>query len=148
MKPIFVLMAVALLGLLAAAPAGAYLDSVIVPPEVIATESFTIVVNGSHSDPCWDVVDVTHVIVGSVLTLDVFTEYVAPPGTICPTVLEPYEVIQDLAVPTEGAWLLRVVEHRPDWPPIIWDTIEVPFTANAPVAVRKIAWGTLRAHYR
>jgi hypothetical protein len=148
MKRMLNLIAVTLLAILIAVPAGAYLDSVVITPSVIAAEPFDVIVFGSHPDPCWGVVDFGYVISGNVVTLDVYTEFTEPPGTICPAVLEPYEVTEQVTVPTEGDWLLRVVEHRPDWPPFIFDTIEVSFTADAPVAVLTISWGSLRARYR
>lgn len=134
--------------LLATAPASAYLESVDIPPAIVAGESFPISVSGSLPDPCWEVIDSVVSIVGTEITLDFHIAYTAPPGTGCPAVLVPYEVVEQASVPAAGVWLLRVVEHRQDRPPFLFETIELEFTADEVVAVQKTSWGSLRARYR
>lgn len=148
MKTLLPLIGAVALVLLAAPPTSAYLESVDIPPAIVAMDPFPVTVFGSLPDPCWDVIDAAVTIVGTEITLDFHIAYTAPPGTACPAVLEPYEVVETMTVPAAGVWLLRVVEHRFDRPPILFETIEVEFTADEAVAVQKTSWGSLRARYR
>lgn len=144
------LFAMVLIFLFAAAPANAFMEEVFVPKAVEAGAPFSVMVFGSLSDPCWEVVNQRHLFDGNVITFDIFTAYTAPPGTGCPQVLVPYDVAEQMTIPDAGSWLVRVVEHRynPYWPETILQTLEFWVTVTVTVAVEKIAWGTLRAHYR
>jgi hypothetical protein len=130
--------------------ADAFMDTVSAPETVEAGTPFSIAVFGNLSSPCWEVVNQRQIITEGVVTFDVFTAFTAPPGTSCPAVLVPYVVLEEMTIPTAGAWILRVIEHRydptgPDYPNEI---LEFDITATGTVAVEKISWGTLRARYR
>jgi len=134
--------------LLAVAPASAYLEFVDIPPAIVAMEAFPVTIFGSLPDPCWEVTESAVSILGTEITFDFHIAYTAPPGTECLAVLVPYEVVASVTVSSAGVWLLRVVEHRSDRPPILFETIEVEFTADEAVAVQRTSWGSLRARYR
>ena len=151
MKRTALVVAIILLVLfLGARPADAFIEMVFAPETVETGTPFSIMVSGSLSDPCWEVVNQRQITTEGVITFDVFTAYTAAPGVGCIQVLVPYDVFEEMTIPSEGLWLLRIIEHRyspygPEYPDQVWD---VEITATGTVAMEEVSWGTLRTRYR
>jgi hypothetical protein len=142
--------AIVLIFLLAAAPANAFMEQVIIPDVVEAGEPFSVFVIGYLADPCWEVVNQRHLFDGNMITFDVFTAYTAPLGSGCVQIIMPYDVSEQMTIPAAGSWLVRVIEPRYDpygggYPNQV---LEFAVTATGTVAVEKVSWGALRARYR